>query len=213
MELSHIYVACTFYLHDFPLYVNYECQKDILAYDSLEMEGSLSGSSHSHSAISDTSATQEKFGDWEIVRRLLMMGERIASGSYGDLYHGIYFGQYVAVKILRSEHLNDALEEEFTQEVAILRVFSPNNPLGLTYYTHPRTQKKEVINHQPYDQKADVFSFAIVLWELVTAKVPYDNMSPLLAALGVRQGLRPDLLKNAHAKLLRLDAVMLGSSP
>ncbi|XP_022749675.1 serine/threonine-protein kinase STY46-like isoform X3 [Durio zibethinus] len=209
------------------------------------MEGSLSGSSHSHSAISDTSATQEKFGDWEIVRRLLMMGERIASGSYGDLYHGIYFGQYVAVKILRSEHLNDALEEEFTQEVAILRVFSPNNPLGLTYYTHPRTQKKEVvkvadfgvaqfqnqggvmtaetgtfrwmapevINHQPYDQKADVFSFAIVLWELVTAKVPYDNMSPLLAALGVRQGLRPDLLKNAHAKLLRLDAVMLGSSP
>lgn len=29
----------------------------------------------------------------------------------------------------------------------------------------------QVINHQPYDQKADVFSFAIVLWELVTAKV------------------------------------------
>lgn len=29
----------------------------------------------------------------------------------------------------------------------------------------------KVINHQPYDQKADVFSFAIVLWELVTAKV------------------------------------------
>ena len=28
----------------------------------------------------------------------------------------------------------------------------------------------KVINHQPYDQKADVFSFAIVLWELVTAK-------------------------------------------
>jgi len=29
----------------------------------------------------------------------------------------------------------------------------------------------KVINHQPYDQKADVFSFSIVLWELVTAKV------------------------------------------
>lgn len=31
----------------------------------------------------------------------------------------------------------------------------------------------KVINHQPYDQKADVFSFAIVIWELVTAKVLY----------------------------------------
>ncbi|GKV53651.1 hypothetical protein SLEP1_g60168 [Rubroshorea leprosula] len=34
-----------------------------------------------------------------------------------------------------------------------------------------RWMAPEVINHQQYDQKADVFSFAIVLWELVTAKV------------------------------------------
>ncbi|MCL7039707.1 hypothetical protein MKW94_005497, partial [Papaver nudicaule] len=33
-----------------------------------------------------------------------------------------------------------------------------------------RWMAPEVINHQPYDQKADVFSFAIVLWELTTAK-------------------------------------------
>ncbi|GJW54623.1 serine/threonine-protein kinase STY46-like protein [Tanacetum coccineum] len=45
----------------------------------------------------------------------------------------------------------------------------------------------EVINHQRYDRKDDVFSFAIVLWELVTAKIPYENMTPLQAALGVRQ--------------------------
>ena len=36
-------------------------------------------------------------------------------------YHGVYLGQDVAVKILRSEHLNDALEDEFAHEVAILR--------------------------------------------------------------------------------------------
>lgn len=36
-----------------------------------------------------------------------------------------------------------------------------------------RWMAPEVINHQPYDQKADVFSFAIVLWELVTAKVKF----------------------------------------
>lgn len=67
-----------------------------------------------------------------------------------------------------------------------------------------RWMAPEVINHQPYDQKADIFSLAIVLWELVTAKVPYDTMTPLQAALGVRQGLRPDLPENAHPKLVDL---------
>lgn len=36
-------------------------------------------------------------------------------------YCGVYLGQDVAVKVLRSEHLNDTLEDEFVQEVAILR--------------------------------------------------------------------------------------------
>lgn len=36
-------------------------------------------------------------------------------------YHGVYLGEDVAVKILRSEQLNNALEDEFAQEVAIMR--------------------------------------------------------------------------------------------
>ena len=36
-------------------------------------------------------------------------------------YHGVYLGEDVAVKILRSEQLNGAPEDEFAQEVAILR--------------------------------------------------------------------------------------------
>lgn len=36
-------------------------------------------------------------------------------------YHGFYLGQDVAVKILRSEDLNADLEDEFNQEVTILR--------------------------------------------------------------------------------------------
>lgn len=67
-----------------------------------------------------------------------------------------------------------------------------------------RWMAPEVINHKPYDHKADVFSFAIVLWELVTLKVPYDKMTPLQAALGVRQGFRLEIPPRVHPGLSKL---------
>ncbi|XP_042011880.1 serine/threonine-protein kinase STY46-like isoform X1 [Salvia splendens] len=261
-----------------------------------ESEGSWSGSSRSQSILDDIVA-QRNSEDWEIDWRLLKTGEKIAVGSCGDLYRGVYLCEDVAVKVLKSEHLNNSLQAEFEQEIAILRQVQHDNvvrfigactklphlyivteymPGGSLYeylhknhpaiklpqllkfaidickgmeYLHQknvihrdlktanllmdtsnvvkvadfgvarfqnnggvmtaetgtyRWMAPEVINHEPYDKKADVFSFAIVLWELVTAKVPYDNMTPLQAALGVRQGLRPELPINAHPTILSL---------
>ena len=37
----------------------------------------------------------------------------------------------------------------------------------------------EVLEHQPYDERADVYSFAITVWELITARVPYCDMAPM----------------------------------
>ncbi|KQJ92138.1 serine/threonine-protein kinase STY46 [Brachypodium distachyon] len=262
----------------------------------LRNEGSWSGSSHS-SAAERTLPFQVKGGEWEIDKRLLKMGDMIASGSCGDLFHGTYFGEDVAVKVLKAEHLNKNVWNEFTQEVYILRevchtnvvrfigactkppkfciiteymsggslydfVHKQRNVLDLPTllkfacdvcrgmcYLHQRGiihrdlktanllmdkdhvvkvadfgvarfqdqggimtaetgtyrwMAPEVINHQPYDNKADVFSFAIVLWELIASKIPYDTMTPLQAAVGVRQGLRPGLPENTHPKLLDL---------
>jgi tRNA A-37 threonylcarbamoyl transferase component Bud32 len=57
-----------------------------------------------------------------------------------------------------------------------------------------RWMAPEVIEHKPYGEKADVFSFGILLWELLTGRVPYEDMTPLQAAVGVVQkGLRPAL--------------------
>lgn len=67
-----------------------------------------------------------------------------------------------------------------------------------------RWMAPEIMNHQSYDQKADVFSFSIVLWELLTLKLPYENMTPLQAAIGVRRGERPVIPTNTHPKLVRL---------
>ncbi|KAJ0097409.1 hypothetical protein Patl1_29192 [Pistacia atlantica] len=68
-----------------------------------------------------------------------------------------------------------------------------------------RWMAPEVIGHKPYDHKADVFSFGIVLWELISAEIPYSGFSPLQAAVAVVQkGLRPSIPKQSHPKLTEL---------
>lgn len=68
-----------------------------------------------------------------------------------------------------------------------------------------RWMAPEVIEHEPYDHKADVFSFGIVLWELLTGKLPYEHLTPLQAAVGVvQQGLRPSIPSHSHPELADL---------
>ncbi|XP_058213886.1 serine/threonine-protein kinase STY46-like [Rhododendron vialii] len=68
-----------------------------------------------------------------------------------------------------------------------------------------RWMAPEVIEHKSYDHKADIFSYGIVMWELLTGKIPYEYLTPLQAAVGVvQQGLRPTIPKNAHPKLAEL---------
>ena len=43
--------------------------------------------------------------------------------------------------------------------------------VGTTGWTAP-----EVLSNQKYTTKADVFSFGVLLWELVTRRVPYEGM-------------------------------------
>ncbi|KAK6131440.1 hypothetical protein DH2020_034820 [Rehmannia glutinosa] len=324
---------------------------DVFVVDGWHTEGSWSGSSRSQSIVEKTIAAQTTQEEWEIDWRLLKMGKKslldlveiceFTAIEFVDLlchilqlclhfkcfqmtrYRGVYLGQNVAIKVLRSEHLNNSLEVEFAQEVAILRqaldrcltptsvvlldktimtqmynmkmlyafhrclhkvaTFMHSNrycsshenkvlPQLLKFaidvckgmeYLHQknvihrdlktanllmdtcknkggvmtaetgtyRWMAPEVINHQPYDHKADVFSFAIVLWELVTAKIPCDTMTPLQAALGVRQlpmtlicisllwqclicpRVFDELPENAHPKLLDLMQRCWGALP
>ncbi|KAF7074045.1 hypothetical protein CFC21_078956 [Triticum aestivum] len=236
--------------------------------------------------------------EWEIDIKLLNFGNKVASGSYGDLYRGTYCSQDVAIKVLKPERVNVDMQREFAQEVYIMRKVRHKNVVqfigactkpprlcivtefmsgGSVYdylhkhkgifklpalvgvamdvskgmsYLHQnniihrdlktanllmdengmvkvadfgvarvkvqsgvmtaetgtyRWMAPEVIEHKPYDHKADVFSFGILLWELLTGKIPYEYLTPLQAAVGVVQkGLRPTIPKNAHAKLAEL---------
>ncbi|KAJ1693038.1 hypothetical protein LUZ63_009736 [Rhynchospora breviuscula] len=235
---------------------------------------------------------------WELDTNLLKIGNKVASGSYGDLYRGTYCSQDVAIKILKPERINLDMQREFAQEVYIMRkvrhknvvqfigactkppslcivtefmaggsvydylhkqkgVFKPPALLRVAIdvskgmnYLHQnniihrdlktanllmdenevvkvadfgvarvkaqsgvmtaetgtyRWMAPEVIEHKPYDHKADVFSFGVMLWELLTGKIPYEYLTPLQAAVGVVQkGLRPTIPKNANPKLAEL---------
>ncbi|KAG6486505.1 hypothetical protein ZIOFF_055081 [Zingiber officinale] len=250
---------------------------------------------------------------WKIDFQLLKFGNKVASGSHSDLYQGAYCSQEVAIKVLKTECVDENMQREFAQEVFIMRKVHHENVVkfigactkpklciitefmtGGSVYDFLHKKKKtfdlpsllrvaidvcngmnylhqnniihrdlksanllmdeneatrrliglssihmfttyvvkvadfgvarvkpisgvmtaetgtyrwmapEVIQHKPYDQKADIFSFGIVIWELLTAKLPYQYLTPIQAAVGVvQQGLRPTI-PNTHPKLAEL---------
>ncbi|XP_076926754.1 serine/threonine-protein kinase STY46-like [Bidens hawaiensis] len=236
--------------------------------------------------------------EWEIDPKFLTLDHKVASGSFGDLYKGTYRSQEVAIKMLKAEHITTTMQQEFAQEVYIMRKIRHKNVVqfigactdpsnlcivtefmsGGSVYDYLHKQKgtfklpillkvaidisrgmnylhqnniihrdlkaanllmdendvikvadfgvarvkaqtgvmtaetgtyrwmaPEVIEHKPYDLKADVFSFGVVLWELLTGKLPYEYLTPVQAAIGVVQkGLRPTIPKNTQPKLAEL---------
>ncbi|KAI3431982.1 uncharacterized protein J3R85_007640 [Psidium guajava] len=263
------------------------------SFDTDKQKHNGNKSNHNHVHVSS-----EGKDVWEIDVNVLGFEKKIASGSYGELYKGTFLSQDVAIKALRSEHLNKAMQREFAQEVYIMRkirhknivqfigactrpprlcivteymsggslfdfLHKQNDVLKLSTvlrlaidvskgmnYLHKnniihrdlkaanllmdenevvkiadfgiarvqtqsgvmtaetgtyRWMAPEVIEHRPYDHKADVFSFGIVLWELLTGKLPYEDLTPLQAAIGVvHKGLRPTIPERTHPELEKL---------
>ncbi|XP_047051516.1 serine/threonine-protein kinase STY17-like [Lolium rigidum] len=263
--------------------------------DTLARKNGAQSKSASTSSSGKILELRQQVGDCGIDWSMLTMTEKIAYGSYADLYRGTYSGYDVCIMILRITAYNSPSEVNFLQQALILRRVNHENilkfygtctghlkcsgivteymPGGNLYeflhnqndvlsvllvlkiaiqiskgmeYLHQnsiihrdlktpnvllgynqvvkiagfgvaehgnqdgqmtaetgtyRWMAPEIINHKPYDHKADVFSFGIVLWELVTLKVPYDDMMPLQAALAVRQGFRLEIPPSVHPGL------------
>ncbi|CEG50421.1 tkl protein kinase [Plasmopara halstedii] len=65
-----------------------------------------------------------------------------------------------------------------------------------------RWMAPEVIRHEPYSSKADVYSFGIVLWELLARDQPFRGLTPIQAAFAVaRQLMRPALPRQTPQKI------------
>jgi len=55
-----------------------------------------------------------------------------------------------------------------------------------------RWMAPEMIKHKSYGRKVDVYSFGLILWEMVAGTIPYEDMNPVQAAFAVvNKNLRP----------------------
>jgi len=48
-----------------------------------------------------------------------------------------------------------------------------------------RWMAPEVIRHEPYSEKIDVYSFGVLIWEFFSCEIPFANMTPIQAAFAV----------------------------
>ncbi|KAK8353665.1 uncharacterized protein LOC108453304 isoform X2 [Gossypium arboreum] len=153
----------------------------------------------------------------------LFLGLRFAHGAHSRLYHGIYKEEAVAVKIIRvpdddNGDLATRLEKQFDREVNLLSRLHHQNVIKEFHMKiadfgiaceeaycdlladDPGTYRwmaPEMIKRKSYGRKVDVYSFGLMLWELVAGTIPYEDMNPIQAAFAVvNKNLRPVIPKD-----------------
>jgi serine/threonine protein kinase len=62
----------------------------------------------------------------------------------------------------------------------------------------------EVIRGDKYDERADVFSFGVVMWQVLTRREPYAGRNFMNVSLDVLEGKRPQLPADCPAKLRKV---------
>ncbi|KAE8884065.1 hypothetical protein PF010_g3547 [Phytophthora fragariae] len=72
----------------------------------------------------------------------------------------------------------------------------------------------EVLAAEKYTEKADVFSYGVVIWETITRQCPYEGLTQIQAALGVlNNNLRPTVPENCPPLFKKLMTLCWVSSP
>jgi serine/threonine protein kinase len=71
----------------------------------------------------------------------------------------------------------------------------------------------EILERSPFTQKADVFSFGCVLWELVSRKIPWHDQESFDIAALVVKGERPAIPKDCPSKFAQIMSACWSGNP
>ncbi|XP_057459424.1 serine/threonine/tyrosine-protein kinase HT1-like [Actinidia eriantha] len=113
-----------------------------------------------------------------------------------DIAHGMQYlhSQGILHRDLKSENL--LLGEDMHVKIADFGISCLESQCGSAkgFTGTYRWMAPEMIKEKHHTKKVDVYSFGIVLWELLTALTPFDNMTPEQAAFAVcHKNARPPL--------------------
>uniref|UniRef100_A0A5B7ALE5 non-specific serine/threonine protein kinase n=1 Tax=Davidia involucrata TaxID=16924 RepID=A0A5B7ALE5_DAVIN len=123
-----------------------------------------------------------------------------------DIAHGMQYlhSQGILHRDLKSENL--LLGEDMCVKVADFGISCLESQCGSAkgFTGTYRWMAPEMIKEKHHTKKVDVYSFGIVMWELLTALTPFDNMTPEQAAFAVCQkNARPPLPSTCPMALRR----------
>lgn len=92
-------------------------------------------------------------------------------------------------------------------DFGLVRYYQSETQANMTAETGSyRWMAPEVIRHEPYGTGCDVYSFAVLCWEMMSYSIPFPHHTPVEVALSVAtEGLRPEM--PAHAPELVVELV------
>ena len=86
--------------------------------------------------------------------------------------------------------------------------------LGKTFHVSWEWVAPEVLGGGPFSEKADMYSFAMVAWEVLTQTKPFEGMNPMQMGFAVgSQGYRPPIPEDTPKGLAELIAACWHNEP
>ncbi|KAK3736410.1 hypothetical protein QZH41_017916 [Actinostola sp. cb2023] len=165
----------------------------------------------------------------------ITLTEKISKTVTGEVWKGMWSDINIVAKKLAIKFVNKRISRNFSEEYSKLRIFSHPNVLPVIGAVNDHKDlivlsqqmrygslfnilhEGTVLQKSPeeVDQRsADMWSYAILLWELVTREVPFADFSPMEIGMKVAlEGLKPPIPPGVSSHMVKLISICWNPDP